>query len=239
MIFCNGDSITFGCELHKDDIEYIEEHRFSNIISKKLDKEVINIANIKRTNDSIVSSSIEWIENHEIPEYAIIQFGPDKRFEWYDEKKKEWRNISSNNVFDRKFFKNNQIEKVPAVPAAIAYFTEVDNRHVSQMNMWRNVFLLETYLNYKGIPHYFWHGKGNPKEENRKLDQLDILYRNLSQWSDMKEMCDIIGTKNKHPENFPVSHSKMLGLQWGSANGIHPNENGHKLLAEHLLESFI
>ena len=69
MFFVNGDSITFGCELHKDDLEYIEEHRFSNIIAKKLDKEVINIANVERTNDSIVRSSIEWIENHEKPEF--------------------------------------------------------------------------------------------------------------------------------------------------------------------------
>lgn len=238
MIFVNGDSITFGCELHKDDLEYIEEHRFSNIIAKKLDKEVINIANVERTNDSIVRSSIEWIENHEKPEFVIIQFGPDKRFEWYDEKV-GWRKISPNSVDNRKFFKDNQIVRIPAIPAAIAYYSEVDNLHVRQMNMWKNIFFMECYLNSKSIPHYFWHGKGNPKEENRKLDQLDISYRNLSQWKDMKEMCDIIGTKNKHPENFPVSHSKMIGIRWGAANGIHPNENGHKLLAEHLLEHII
>ena len=52
MIFVNGDSISFGCELHKDDLEYIEDHRFSNIIAKKLDKEVVNIAIVERVNDT-------------------------------------------------------------------------------------------------------------------------------------------------------------------------------------------
>ena len=239
MIFVNGDSISFGCELHKDNLEYIEEHRFSNILEKKLGKEVVNIAVVERVNDSIARSTIEWIENsYDKPEFAIIQFGPDKRFEWYDEKD-GWRRISTNHVDSRKIFKNNKLVKMPPVPAAVAYYSDIDNLHVRQMNMWKNVFLLESYLKSKDIPHYFWHGKGNPREENRNLDNLDISYRNHSHWQDMKEMCDIIGTKTKHPENYPVSHSNMVGIRWGAANGIHPNENGHKLIAEHLLEHII
>ena len=238
MIFVNGDSISFGCELSADDIEYIEEHRFSGLIGKTLNKEVINISNVDRTNDNITRSTIEWIENNEKPEFAIIQFGPDKRFEWYHDKE-GWIKISVNRVDTKKYIKNKKIIRVPALPAAIAYFSDIDNLHVRQMNMWKNIFLLESYLNSKDIPHYFWHGKGNPKKENRKLDELDISYRNLSRWKDMKEMCDIIGTKNKHPENFPVSNTSMVSLNWGAANGIHPNENGHKLLAEHLLENII
>tara|TARA_B100000214_G_scaffold97251_1_gene67650 strand:+ start:3860 stop:4576 length:717 start_codon:yes stop_codon:yes gene_type:complete len=238
MIFVNGDSISFGCELSADDMEYIEEHRFSNIIGKKLNKEVVNISNVQRTNDSIARSTIEWIESHRKPEFAIIQFGPDKRFEWYDENE-GWIKISPNRVDTKKYFKDKKIRRVPALPAAIAYYRDIDNLHVRQMNMWKNVFLLESYLESEGIPHYFWYGKGNPREENRKLDDLDISYRNLSWWKDMEEMCDIIGTKNDNPENYPVSKTSMVSMNWGAANGIHPNENGHKLLAEHLLAHII
>ena len=239
MIFVNGDSITFGCELHHDNLEYIEEHRFSNLLEKELGKKVVNIATNDKSNDSIARSTIEWIEDsYDKPEFAIIQFGPDKRFEWYDEKS-GWKRIAPNDADTKRIFKDHKVVRIPATPAAIAYYSEVDNLHVRQMNMWKNVFLLESYLKSKDIPHYFWHGKGNPREENRNLAELDISYRKLSQWEDMKEMCDIIGTKNQHPENFPVSKSKILGLKFGMANGIHPNENGHKLLAEHLLEHII
>lgn len=240
MIFCNGDSITFGCELHKDDLEYIEEHRFSNIIAKKLDKEVVNIANIFKVNNSIVRTSIEWIEKNGNPEFAIIQFGPDKRVEWYNEKQKRWMGFGPHATQSKALIRDGLIRKTTLIPAAVAYYSEFDNLHVRQMNMWMNIYFMETYLNYKGIPHYFWHGKGNPKEEKRTYDELGIEYKALSKWKDMKETCDIIGTKNKHPENFPVSHSKFLGMKTGGmANGIHPNENGHKLLAEHFLEHII
>ena len=239
MIFCNGDSVTFGCELSKDNMEYIEEHRFSNIIAKKLNKEVVNISNVFKVNNSIVRSTIKWIEDNGNPEFALIQFGPDKRVEWYNPKNKGWEGFGPNATQSRPFIHNGKINKKPANPAAIAYYSEFDNLHVRQMNMWMNIYFMETYLNYKGIPHYFWHGKGNPREEKRTYDDLGNEYREMSKWKDMKEMCDIIGTKNKHPENFPESHSRIIGFRWGMANGIHPNENGHKLLAEHFLEHII
>tara|TARA_B100001113_G_scaffold305175_1_gene265801 strand:- start:339 stop:1058 length:720 start_codon:yes stop_codon:yes gene_type:complete len=239
MIFCNGDSITFGCELHKDDLDYIEKHRFSNIIAQKLDKEVINISSIKRVNNNIVRSTIKWIEENGNPEFAIIQFGPDKRFEWYSPEDKKWTTFGPSATSPKTVMLKGKVIKNPPNETAVSYYSNVDNLHMRQMNMWTNIFFMETYLNYKGIPHYFWYGKGNPGKENRKYDDLDIEYKEMSKWSDMKEMCDIIGTKNKHPENFPKSNSWIVGMKWGFANGIHPNENGHELLAEHFLEYII
>lgn len=239
MIFCNGDSITFGCELHKDNLEYIKENRFSRILEKKLDKEVVNIAEIGMVNDSIVRTTIKWIEENGDPEFALIQFGPDIRVEWYHPEWKEWINFGPNATQSRIKIKNGEAVRKRALPVAMYYYSEYDNKHIRQMNMWKNIYMMETYLNNKGIPHYFWHGKGNPREEKRTYDDLGIEYKQLSKWKHMKEMCDIIGTKNKHPENFPVSRSKYLGLEFGMANGIHPNENGHKLLAEHFLEHII
>ena len=48
------------------------------------------------------------------------------------------------------------------------------------------------------------------------------------------EMCDIICNKTEHPENYPSSASRIITNNWGSNNCVHPNENGHKIIAEHI-----
>ena len=222
MIFVNGDSVTFGCELEN------KENRFSNIIAKKLDKEVVNISEIFKVNSNIVRSTIKWIEDNGSPEFAIIQFETGRRVEWYDPRRKSWGGLAPRYAQDRTMIRDGKPRKEPAKPVAVAYYSEFDNIHVRQMNMWTSIFFMETYLNYKCIPHYFWYGKGNPSKDKQTYE-LGIEYKEMSKWKNMKEMCDIIGTKNEHPENFPSS-SKKLEM------GIHPNENGHKLLAEHFLE---
>jgi len=223
MIFVNGDSVTFGCELEN------KENRFSNIIAQKLDKEVVNISEVFKVNSNIVRSTIKWIEDNGNPEFAIIQFETGRRVEWYDPRHKSWGGLGHHDAQAKTIIRNGRIIKEPAKPVAVAYYSEFDNIHVRQMNMWTSIFFMETYLNHKNIPHYFWYGKGNPKRDKQTYE-LGIEYKQMSKWKDMKEMCDIIGTKNEHPENFPSLSSKKL------EKGIHPNENGHKLLAEHFLE---
>ena len=230
MIFVNGDSITFGCELSNDDLSYIKANRYTHHISEKFG-EVKNISNRDYNNDRICKLSIEWLENNPKPDFAIIQWSPEKRFDWYDGK--TWTTISPMAATSRNFYNNQKFQKLKPIPAAVAYYSEIDNIHMSQMKMWSNVHHLECYLEKRKIPHYFWYGKGNPKK-SKKLPDLNITYRNLSKWKDMYEMCDIIGNKTEHPENYPSSASRIITNNWGSNNGVHPNENGHKIIAEHI-----
>ena len=237
MIFVNGDSVSFGLEISTDDLEVIKEKRFSNIIAQKLDTNVINIAEKNISNDWIVRTSIDWLETHDKPDFALIQFGPAKRFEWYCDG--NYKHISPSSARKKRIIHDNTITVVPPLLAAESYYTDIENDVYSQMNLWKNVYLMETYLKAKDIDHYFWHYKCQPYDRNRKYDDVDLTYKRNSSWKDMIEICDIIGNAIDHPENYPEKQSGILSFKYGMKKGTHPNENGHKLLAEHFLEHFI
>ena len=234
MFFVNGDSVSYGLEISTDDLQIIKEKRYSNIIAQKLDKKVINIAENNVSNDWIVRTSIDWLESHDKPDFVLIQFGPAKKFEWHCDG--NYKHISPSSARKKKLMFDNKITVVPPLSAAQSYYTDIENDAYSQMNLWKNVYLLETYLKAKDIKHYFWHSKGQPDDRNRKYNDVDLTFKRYSSWKDMIELCDIIGNTIDHPENFPKKQSGILCFKYGMKKGTHPNENGHKLLAEHFLE---
>lgn len=232
MIFVNGDSVTWGSELSTDDMDYIKTHRYSHHISEKFG-EVINLSKLYNNNDTICRESIEWLENNS-PDFVIIQWSPLKRFEWYDGKK--WRTIAPNDTTTRITLNHetNKFEKKRPRSAAVAYYSEIENDYVSQKNFWSNVHHLECYLDKRNIPHYFWYGKGSPKE-TKKLPDLDVTYRNISKWGDMLETCEIIGN-SVETDHYTEKESSILSSVGGKKMGGHPNERGHELLAEHICD---
>lgn len=237
MIFVNGDSISFGSELSTDDLQIIKDKRYSNIIAQKLEKKVINIAENNVSNDWIVRTSIDWLESNDKPEFVLIQFGPVKRFEWYHNG--NYKHISPSSARKKRVITDHKVVVVHPIAAAQSYYTDIENDVYSQMNLWKNVYLLENYLKAKDINHYFWYSKGQPNDKNRKYNEVDLTFKRNSSWKNMIELCDIIGNAIDHPENFPKMQSAMINFKYGMKKGIHPNENGHKLLAEHLIEHII
>ena len=164
MILVNGDSVTWGCELteNDDDMEYINKHRYSSLLS------AINISKIFNTNERIVWDTIEYIEKNGKPDFVIIQWANTARFEWYSERLREWIKISARHVSTD--FKGCPIKDSNMRDAGYAWYRDIETKQFREMNFWRHVHHLESYLG--DIPHYFFIAKGNASYRSSKLKKM-------------------------------------------------------------------
>ena len=87
----SGCSWTFGSELEgiSDDQEHRRKHRYSHLIAKKYNKTYDNIAEGGSSNDRIIRKTIEWFEQGNTCDIAIIQFTLVCRIEYITEIEKE------------------------------------------------------------------------------------------------------------------------------------------------------
>ena len=189
-IFFNGCSHTYGEEL-----EDPKTQRYSAL----LECDDVNIARVGNSNDIIVKETIEWLENNTC-DFVIVQFTLPTRFSHYDSKF-GWRSYMPSHA--------TLTQKVPRY-----YYKWIDSNQLRYMNFWKNVFVMESYLKKRGIPHYFW------RFANKVGDELEkCVYEDLTSWSDMLQHQDLLG----HPKNG--------GKYWLKG---HPSPLGHQLIASHL-----
>tara|TARA_B100001093_G_scaffold471757_1_gene494292 strand:+ start:493 stop:1119 length:627 start_codon:yes stop_codon:yes gene_type:complete len=126
LFFC-GDSFTWGEELQGIDNNHRrrERQRFSGVLAKRLGKTHVNISRSGTSNDWIVKKTIEWFEQGNSCDTAIIQFSHEKRWIWYDE-----------------------VGKPHHMPAK-SHNTQAPCKHTALNNYWKNMFLIRNYLKDK------------------------------------------------------------------------------------------
>ena len=185
MILFSGCSITYGDEL---------ENRIADRFSTKFYKQHVNIAECGLSNDMIVMKTIEYIEKNPDVDYVITQFTVPRRSTYY---KNEWKSITP-------WIKNVQSD---------VYYKYLDSQEMRNMNLWKNVYILEQYL--RDIPHYFW----RLSESTEKSSTNDGIFKNLVPWSNMKTLYELIGRPDTSPQHYVTGH---------------PNKKGHDLIAQHL-----
>ena len=229
MILVNGDSVTWGCELteNDDDMEYIEKHRYSSLLS------ATNISKIFNTNERLVWDTIEYIEKNGKPDFVIIQWANTARFEWYSPTERTWVKISARHVstnFKDFPYKDNSIRE-----AGYSWYRDIDNKEFRDMNFWRHVHHLESYLG--DIPHFFYIAKGNASYRSSKLKKLSkkCFFEEHSKWKDMLDYTEIVGDKNKNPDNYCLGRKSWIGRAYGQ----HLSEKGHQVMANFLNEHLI
>ena len=146
------------------------------------------------SNDMIVMKTIEYIEKNHDVDFVITQFTVPRRSTYYEDR---WKSITP--------WTNNIESKV--------YYKYLDSQEMRNMNLWKNVYILEQYL--RDIPHYFWRlGEGS-----EKTSKNDGIFKKLVPWSDMVTLYDLIGTPVDTPKHYVTGH---------------PNKLGHELIAQHL-----
>jgi len=217
----NGCSYTAGTELEGIDrnFEFLKEHRYSHIISKKTNKTYINISKPASSNDRIVRETINWFEEGNTCDFAIIQFSHITRYEWVADDgsyvvflPKEDKYTRSNNSFVRSM-----------------YYKSIYNTNFGINLFYKNLFLLEQYFKNKNINHYFI-----------KLDYCEDGYDNSkSMWKTFcthhfNKIDSIIGSiiPPKKYSSFFYCKRYPDPLFPGS----HPNALGHLKIADYLLE---
>ena len=176
-----------GCSItYGDELENPQEQRFS--------KNHINIAECGLSNDMIVMKTIEYIEQNPEVTYVVTQFTVPRRSTYY---KNGWKNITP--------WKNNLESKV--------YYKYLDSQELRNMNLWKNVYVLDQYL--RDIPHYFWRLSEKSEEEAKKQS----IFERVVPWSNMLTLYDLIGRPDTHPNHYVTGH---------------PNQLGHDLISQHL-----
>ena len=217
----NGCSYTAGTELEGIDrnFEFLKEHRYSHIISKKTNKTYINISKPASSNDRIVRETINWFETGNTCDLAIIQFSHITRYEW----------VADDGSYVMFLPKEDKYTKLNNAFARSMYYKSIYNTNFGINLFYKNLFLLEQYFKSKNINHHFI-----------KLDYREDSYDNSkSMW---KTFCthhfdkidSIIGSiipPKKDSLFFYCQPYPNLGLR-----GSHPNALGHLKIADYLIE---
>ena len=176
-----------GCSItYGDELENPKKDRFS--------KNHVNISRCGLSNDMIVMRTIEYIEENPDVEYVVTQFTVPRRSTYYEN---EWKSITP-------WTKNIE---------SSVYYKYLDSQELRNMNLWKNVYVLDQYL--RDIPHYFWRLSERSEEKSKKQS----IFEKLVPWSDMVTLYDLIGIPETSPQHYVTGH---------------PNEKGHDLIAQHL-----
>lgn len=208
-LYFNGCSWTKGYGLGELGLSK-EDFRFSGVIAKKTNKTVYNQGRSGAGNDSICRRTIQWFEEGNTCDHAIIQWTFKSRLEWIDED-------------------NNQIQFVPpkespavnrlnpdAREALYAYYGKLYTDPYGFANLYKNMSFLETYFAMKNQSYSF----------ARIADRRELTNKNYF-WKSL--------VKDLYPKNLLT----LLG-NWNSELFFkgHPNDIGHEIIADWMIDNF-
>ena len=222
LFFC-GDSFTWGEELQGTDNNHRrrERERFSGVLAKRLGKTHVNISRSGTSNDWIVKKTIEWCEQGNSCDTAIIQFSHEKRWMWYDKKGKQHHMPSKYKEEESYLYTSTEKEQ-----AQHAYMKHVVSKDSIVDNYWKNMLMIRNYLK----------------------DKCNIIHLNLCEvprvknfWYDVVGDIDIIELKpllRGCRENFtPTLKSDILDNNNNKRfSGAHPSAKGHEIISYRILE---
>ena len=187
LLFFNGCSNTWGGEL--EDLS----DRYSKIVSDHYGVEEQNDAMCGVSNDRITCSTIKKIRRENI-DHVIIQFTVPSRLRYYDDRGREnnWTPSDRNKKRYNNFARNQ-------------WYKHVYNRHVGVENMWKNMYLFDTFCKSIGQ-------KYTALIADHWTDDLDIDAHWKKDLSPIRIHRDILEDESlllehKHPS--PVGHRKI------------------------------
>ena len=210
MSLCfSGCSITWG-----DELENKYQERYSTLVSSHYDVRYSNISQCGISNDAIVRKTINHLQGSK-PDIVVIQYTVHPRLEYFNDKTNKIENWTPQCANKSQSRRN--------------YYLSVYNDMLAAENMWKNIFLFDTYCKSVGqkyvsiIADHFEQIIVNPE----KFYQGGVGY-----W---REMCkdykptyiqkELLGMEFKSPENY------AQGM-----NGGHPSAEGHRKMANKVIE---
>lgn len=136
-----------------------EEKRFSKLVSNHFNAIEYNIAEKGSSNDSIVRRTIEWFENGNHCDFAVILLTHEERIEIPVDHKINYYKVS----FGRSWLWQNQREKIidDGFPNKgkldYEYYKTVYTERCGYHNFYKNKYILKKYLWDKNIPNLVLH----------------------------------------------------------------------------------
>ena len=171
----NGCSITYGAELDDDNgIEYLKSHRYSTLVSNHFNKTHESIARSGSSNDGIVNRTIDWFEEGNTCDVAVIQWTFKERVNWYD----------GNKIYP--MAPNYKVDHLAGYKIAQSfYFKTFYTDYLGNQNLYKNIFFLKTYFELKKIKHYFFgvqRGKLHHKGWELYCDHLFTIKEDIEEF---------------------------------------------------------
>jgi hypothetical protein len=226
----NGCSFTVGGELEGpyNDIEYQRTHRFSNLVANHFGMNYENISSNGASNDWIVEKTIEWIEEGNTCDIAVIQFSVRYRTVWYDQDSKIEYRISPKKIINS----NPRLKYVQSL-----YYKTFYSDILGIQNFYKNLFFLTNYFESKNIKYVFLSLKHIEKESN------SYGWARYCKKQKIVDIVNLLGKKDNNREFTIVNDNYCPDLQQQYPNnpryqfllGGHPSEIGHQKIAEYII----
>ena len=222
-ILYSGDSWTWGMEL--EGLESNHKYRLDNRFSGSH----TNIGVNGLSNEGIVRNTINYIENNKV-DFAVVQFTIMDRYSVFDPKHRsetfpngKWLNLQA-------YMLHKSRKSYGFLPARI-FLKNFHNPMYAHNEFWRSVFLLENYLENKGIPYYFMRLDMDHHVQPEQTNE----YKQASKNKRMFKLCDgLLGHVEKVTGKPNPNYCPNLSHINSSFGGGHPSAKGHKMIADHL-----
>ena len=222
-IFFNGCSYTWG-----DELSNRYQERYSRVVSEALGaKSEINIAVNGRSNDAIARTTMKWFLKGNKCDLAVIQWTVINRFETFNDQQDEYKNIT----IQQKEWKG--------------FYADYYHDRIGVDQLWRNVVLLEQFFIKHNIPYVFLY-----HDRYSKWKKIPMTNSAGEKWDEFEEKIIILDTPCVWRElvvnkefNFIRAHSNaqdtaILDVNQPDFNGGHPSPQGHKKIAQRILECY-
>ena len=209
-ILFTGCSWTWGSEL--EGVESNHEYRCANRFSGSH----TNIAQNGISNEGIVRSTIKYIESNKV-DFVVVQFTIMDRYSVYNNK---WINLQAY-MTDPKM--KNHLARM--------FLKNFHNSVYAHNEFWRNVCLLENYLENRAIPYYFTRVD---MDQHVRPEQTNE-YKEASKNKNMFKLCDdLLGHVQKNGKEPNPNYCPNLSHLNPYFGGGHPSVKGHKMIADHI-----
>ena len=188
--------------------------KYPSYLPQDLDIELISERGV--SNDRLCKIVIDKCENNEY-EYVVVQWGSWGRVEVFQDG--EWRQLKPIQYLKRKP-ENYELAKI--------WYTKIDTEHLRSTNLWKNIYVLESYLNKRGIKHFFWMVRNNYEPVGRVVEDLTYLkqnhqtdpgniFRDLSSWKNIQTDVSLTGIDMKRDD---MDHSQLSKAIFQSTNNF-------------------
>ena len=210
MSLCfSGCSITWGDELKK---RYAE--RYSTLVSSHYDTKHVNLSECGISNDTIVRNTIKHLQTtkHDV---VVIQYTVHPRIEYFNDQSNMIENWTPQDAKKSQKRRN--------------YYVSVYNDLMAAENMWKNIFLFDTYCKSVGqkyvslIADHFEQIIVNP--QNFYKGHVGYWRGMCSDYNPTYIQKELLGMEFKQPENYARGNK-----------GGHPSANGHIQIANKTIE---
>ena len=227
----NGCSFTAGGELEgpNKDLEYQRTHRFSHLVGEHYNKTYNNISKGGKSNDWIVENTINWFEEGNTCDIAIIQFTIKLRTILYDKTEKEYDIIKPVSI-GSPIWKHSIEKKISNnITLANNFYKQIYTDYYGHQNYYKNLFLMSKYLKYRNINTIFLTLDTSQQKYSRgyELHCSDIKIEPISG--------SIIPNRIENKSFYCKDYASISKDYSYWLNGTHPNELGHQKIAEYLI----